>query len=129
MTIRQAEVAAGSRDPSVHTGLIALLERRLEDPRSISLDLTLEVLVALMRSDDTDAAADSEAGSEAVVAVVKRCATEDSNEEVRYLALDVLKRREGPDSSTTLAIVSSRDPSDLVREHAVELLAESANRP
>lgn len=116
VTIEEVEAAAGSADPRVHEGLVALLEKRLEEPRSITLDLTLEALASLMRSGDADPAA--------VVATVRRCATDDPDEEVRYLALDVLERWQGGDSRATLEIIRSRDPSDLVREHASDLLGE-----
>lgn len=120
VTIRQVEVAAGSGDRTVHEGLVALLEHRLAEPRSVSLDLTLETLVSLMNSDRAD--------SRSVVRAVRRCATDDPNEEVRYLALDVLSRREGPDARAMLESIHSRDASDLVREHASELLSESSTR-
>lgn len=111
ITIPQIEKAARSEDAEVLRGLESLLERRLDDPPAIDVDLALEALVSLMRAERTHA-----------IGVVRRCALEDPDEECRYVALEVLARLAPHASRDTISAVAAGDGSDLVRDHARELL-------
>jgi hypothetical protein len=109
-TIQKAG-ASGQADGAAH--LRTMLEARLRDPASVSIDQTMEALVALGNLRSTEAAQ-----------TVRACATQDPAEEVRYVALDVLNTLEGTGSLPFLELRGREDASSLVRTHALELASK-----